>query len=339
MASDIREVLDDLGVKVHSEGKEISCSCPFHGDRHPSFSCNATSGLWICYSCGRGGSLPMLIREIGDSDADPDVVLREIKHKKIPTTRTVVVEEDDEPPPPEPLMIYAKYEGFSPVPKWALEARNLSPMTAQYMGIKWDKGWVIPIWSPEPGKPQESLWGWQWKRMSQVSNWPNGINKSKTLFGLKQLELHDHATVALVESPLDVVRLGARGVSAVAAFGAYVSKVQQQLLVEHADRILLALDNDKAGRTQTTKIFPYLSRQVPTIRVSYPEGVKDPGDMTDDQIEDTFCDVQRDALPIPKRRRRHDADPSFAAARPRARTRQNRDVDSRLRGVDRLRHS
>jgi hypothetical protein len=261
----------------------------------------------------------MLISEVGGSDADPDIILREIKHKRIPTTRVQNVDTADEPPPPEPLMIYAKYDGYGSPPDWALESRGLANNMGTRYGIKWDKGWVIPIWAPEITKPQESLWGWQWKRMSDVSNWPNGIEKSKTLFGLRELGLHgDMATVALVESPLDVVRLASCDVAAVASFGAYVSKAQQQLLVEHSSRILLALDNDVAGEAQARKIYPYLSRQVPTAKVIYPDGVKDPGDMTDDQIERAFVDVQGRAVPIPSRRRRHDAEPQVPTARSRS---------------------
>jgi DNA primase len=89
--------------------------------------------------------------------------------------------------------------------------------------------------------------------------------------------------VVLVESPLDVLRLAAVGVAAVAAYGAYVSNAQVTLLVEYADHVILALDNDKAGVEQTQKLFPKLCRRLPTTRVVYPEGIKDPGDMTDKQ--------------------------------------------------------
>ncbi|MBM3252725.1 MAG: DNA primase, partial [Candidatus Omnitrophica bacterium] len=31
--------------------------CPFHTERHPSFSVNAKKGLWHCFGCGAGGDI------------------------------------------------------------------------------------------------------------------------------------------------------------------------------------------------------------------------------------------------------------------------------------------
>jgi DNA primase len=315
MPDSIEDVLHQIGIEVHGGGKELACSCPFHADRHPSFSVNATSGLWICYSCGRGGSLPMLIQEVGDSDADPAVILRDIKHQAISSARhSVHYEEPEAAPPPEPLFIFARYESYGPVPAWALDSRSIDAAQAARYGLKWDKGWVLPIWDPYVAEPQLGLLGYQWKRLSVVSNWPQEVKKSHTLFGLRE---QAGGTIALVESPLDVVRMAMVGVSAVAAFGAYVSKDQLHLLVEAADRIIVALDDDTAGNQQATKIYPYLARHVPTTRAVFPRGCKDPGDMTDDQIVRTFSDVQRRAFPVPTRRRRHDADPAVLAPRSR----------------------
>lgn len=74
-----------------------------------------------------------------------------------------------------------------------------------------DHGWIIPIWSPAG-----PLLGWQYKRLDIVANWPKKVKKSETLFGLRELReipATAHA-VAIVESPLDVVRLASAGVTA-----------------------------------------------------------------------------------------------------------------------------
>lgn len=36
------------------KGKATAC-CPFHDDKHPSFSVNLTTGAYRCYSCGESG--------------------------------------------------------------------------------------------------------------------------------------------------------------------------------------------------------------------------------------------------------------------------------------------
>lgn len=37
------------------KGKATAC-CPFHDDKHPSFTVNLTTGSYKCWSCGEKGS-------------------------------------------------------------------------------------------------------------------------------------------------------------------------------------------------------------------------------------------------------------------------------------------
>jgi DNA primase len=94
--------------------------------------------------------------------------------------------------------------------------------------------------------------------------------------------------VMVVESPLDVVRVDTvmDGVSAVATFGSHVSKAQIRLLSEHADSLIIAMDNDDAGIESARRI----AEQVPAFRygVKYLHyahtDAKDIGEMTQDEI-------------------------------------------------------
>ena len=134
--------------------------------------------------------MEVLIREVGESDADPKLILREVRASRLPKKggHNMATEQPDTSQV-DPLFVYAKFDGYGTPPDWALESRSISASTSRTYSIKWDKGWVLPIWSPEPGIPQESLWGWQWKRMSVVLNWPDEVKKSGTLFGLRELGL------------------------------------------------------------------------------------------------------------------------------------------------------
>jgi DNA primase len=65
----IAEVLANLGIELtRSGGAEIVGRCPVHikrvgkADNSPSWSMNAETGLWICFSCGAKGTLSSLIR-------------------------------------------------------------------------------------------------------------------------------------------------------------------------------------------------------------------------------------------------------------------------------------
>lgn len=285
LPGNVEDVLEQLGIQVSTVGsKEISAHCPFHTDSHPSFSINAVSGLWICYQCSARGTLSMLVQKVSGTDADPVRLLQEVRRQSIGTKRS---EPEPEPEPVveevvDPRLLLAQYESFKRPPRWALEAKQIVRAEADQYGLKWDKGWIIPIWSP---KKKRVLRGWQFKRLDYVSNYPNAVKKSQTLFGLHELS---GRSAVLVESPLDVVRLASVDVPAVAAYGAFVSRAQIDRLVGRVDHIVLALDNDEEGQRQMSKIYLNLARHCRTEMVTFPAGAKDPGDLDDEQALGLF---------------------------------------------------
>jgi DNA primase len=295
LTTNLDQILEDLDIVVVNRGREISCKCPFHTDNHPSFSINADTGLWICYQCGRSGTLAMLLQKIGGV-TDPEQAVRQIKRlryqpPKRPIAEHIAKEEEKIFGSEDPYYLYAKYSMFSDVPDWALEDRNLSREAVQGFGIRWRKGWIIPIWSPRKTQDvTEDFWGWQFKRENEVNNYPPGIKKSQTLFGMNLLEGRE---AVLVESPLDVVRMSMVGIPAVASFGAMVSHYQVSLLEAKLDRLVLALDNDTAGNDQTEKIYPRIYRKIPTVMAVWGDEFKDPGDMSDEQLLEVFpCQLE-----------------------------------------------
>lgn len=299
------DILEQLGMQVANVGtKEIAAHCPFHKDSHPSFSINAETGLWICYQCSSSGTLSMLITQVGNG-ANPVEVLRKLRHDR---TRKKKEPEPEPEPAVDPFVLFAKYESFGRPPLWAIDDKKITEEASARYGLRWDHGWIIPIWSAEE---MPDLLGWQFKRMEYVSNYPKAVKKSTTLFGYRELT---STTVVVVESPLDVVRLAAVGVAAVAPYGAYVSNKQLQLLIGCADRIILAFDNDDAGREQQDKIYPKLARKMPTTKAIFPH--KDPGDLSDEEVREAF-DVQRDTPSVPRRGRADDAGPPAHAPGPR----------------------
>jgi DNA primase len=266
-------------------GENIAAHCPFHSDRHPSFSVHAQLGIWFCWSCTRSGTLRDLLEAVGGFEGSAAEILREVRHRAVQQrTEASRVEEDRRSP--QPMYLLALYESFTVPPAWALHERRLTAECCERFGIRWDKGWVIPVRDPETN----SLWGWQFKRADLVRNYPRGIAKSKALFGWELIE--PEMTVVLVESPLDAVRLAVVDVPAVASFGAYVSNMQIGLLIEKANRIVLALDNDREGKIQNERLYPRLARLMPTVIAQYPPTRKDPGNMSDRQCREVFADVK-----------------------------------------------
>ncbi|MGL4333121.1 MAG: CHC2 zinc finger domain-containing protein, partial [Bacteroidales bacterium] len=49
--TDIVAVISQF-VKLTKKGTSYIGLCPFHGDKHPSFSVSPTKGIYKCFSCG-----------------------------------------------------------------------------------------------------------------------------------------------------------------------------------------------------------------------------------------------------------------------------------------------
>ena len=282
--TDLSSVLTDLGVDVRRVGdKEISGCCPVHlrttgkVDRSPSWSMNANTGAWICYSCGAKGSLYSLVSELtGDYKSIWEIHSFLIQSGLDQLHKTEVEE-------PQPDVDWITYNKFSDVPEHLLVGRNLDAGVTRKFGIKWNlanKSWVIPIVSAEG-----ELVGWQEKKKDWVRNYPIGVKKSESLFGVERVR---SKIGVLLESPLDVVRLAGvtDAVSGLATFGAYVSKPQIYLANSLVDTLIIAMDNDQAGIESGERLWKSLPRfkgGVKWIKYSHTTA-KDLGDMTDSEI-------------------------------------------------------
>lgn len=308
------EVLTGLGVDVrNTDGREIQGRCPVHRnrtgkeDRSPSWSMNASTGLWICFSCGARGSLPMLVEELtGDHDALVavhtmliDAGINQISQTLAPSTQ------------PEVGLLstdLVTFSRFSAPPKQEVRRRNLTSEALEEYSVRWDserEAWVLPILSS-----LGEMLGWQLKGSGWVRNYPKGVKASRSLFGMHRLNT---TTVVVVESPLDVVRFSDvfSKPKAVATFGAAVSDYQIRTLADAADRVVLAMDNDVAGWKSMRRLFT----SMPALRkglwffdyADHP--AKDIGEMSDNDIsQGVLCasllppwsvDVSRLAVPLP----------------------------------------
>ena len=290
--TDLSSVLTELGVDVRRVGeREISGCCPVHLkttghiDRSPSWSMNATTGAWICYSCGARGSLYSLISDLTGDYKSIWEVHSFLIQSGLDRLNTVEKEE------PQPDIDWISYNKFSDVPAHLLDSKNLDPTIARQYGVKWNptnKSWVIPIVSSE-----SQLVGWQEKKKDWVRNYPVGVKKSESLFGIERFK---SKVAVLVESPLDVVRLAGvtDEVSGLATFGAYISKNQINLVSEVADSLIVAMDNDQAGVESSQRLWKTLPRFKDGVKwLKYAHtNAKDLGDMTDSEIQIAIKEAQ-----------------------------------------------
>jgi len=291
---DMSRALSDLGVDPTGvRGTEIVARCPGHEsmigrpDRTPgSWSISTTTGEHYCFSCGFRGSFVSLAAHMLGRSVDNASMwvaqrgVRSLKEKHDTDSSGAPVEEEYRPTVEEASLVF-----YSQPPLKELERRKISPEASCHYGILWDeenREWILPI-----RDPRGVLWGWQRKGNNRVLNYPRGIRKGETLFGLSVL---DSDTVVLVESPLDAARVRSAGVrGAVASFGSHARRDQLTLLVSHAraGKLILAMDNDDAGWSSVWNICQDIGAEK-RVRVFnpdvYADGETDPGDLDDERV-------------------------------------------------------
>jgi hypothetical protein len=297
---DVATVLDRLGIDYDERYDELLAICPMHlsrtgsVDHNPSWSINTETGVHHCFSCSYRGSLLGLVVDVldltlssGASDWDSaklwlsqfTVVDLEKTSEKLEGLKDSYVKSIKPPP-----MSEARLAVYDDVPDWVLEQRGIDFTSCLRYKVRWsptDNCWIIPVRDPLTFK----LIGWQEKGQGNryFKNRPAGLMKSRALFGY---ETKPTATVVVVESPLDVLKLDTWGYSGLATYGSSVSYEQIKLL-SGMHNLIFAMDNDKAGRTSTKEIRRLCREYGMEYSVfNYSEtNAKDIGDMTQEEFE------------------------------------------------------
>jgi DNA primase len=280
----LRNVLD---IRVVN-GKEAMAMCPFHDNKHtPSMQVNLETGLWVCFVCenektGRnlGGTYKMLTRMLGKRYTEPEYSVKTLRRM------VMAIEEIDlEPKQARRPISENTLKRYLAVHTTYWQTRGFTAETV----IEWQLGYdpmtdaaIIPVrnWKGELlGVIQRYLSG-PIKYM-----YPGGFPRRYDMFGSWKVK---GGRVALVEGSLDAIACWQAGVPALAQYGSSITPEQCRLLLRlGVTEAVLMFDNDKAGKKATKKAQELV--QGITLSVgSYPRGVKDPGELTDQQIREMF---------------------------------------------------
>ena len=309
MNHNVEKALEALEIEYQDRGENAQALCPMHEritgdpDHNPSWFIHLETGQHICFSCGYKGNLVQLVCDVKEFytpswDSIPPQYDYNMGNKWLSSAIEVTIEELKQAlgkipqyisPPPRPVpMSEARLAIYVDPPQEALDARNITAEAAQHYGVQWNRNtqtWILPLRDPHFNK----LMGWQEKGTVDrtFKNRPTGLQKSKTLFGLN-VQREDIAIV--VESPLDCVRIYSAGYEgAVATCGAIVSEEQAKLL-RYSEKIIAAFDNpniDSAGKKASDQMREWARKfGMNLFFFNYGDsGKKDPGDMTNDEIQ------------------------------------------------------
>lgn len=288
MATDLVPYLESIGLRVRRiRGDEIEAWCPAHAirvgheDMNPSFGFNQAKQVGHCLSCGYSPTFGELVELLTGNPPTWDMQM-EVKAASIEAKIRPSTEAKQAALSIHPWMLTQLRE----VPERLLAIRHLTAEAARAFNLRWDDDrhcWVIPVYDPG------GTLAWvQLRQKGAVKNEPEGTVKSDFLYNLNNVL--NRESVALVESPLDAVRLGAAGIPAVSSFGAHVSDRQIRLLSLHFTRVVLALDNDGPGVNATGFVAKALRKTKTAVHPwrydspGWERWWKDPGDCSSDDM-------------------------------------------------------
>jgi len=242
---EIRESLESLGVQVIREANgNLLCLCPFHDDHAPSLSVRCSDGLWICFAgCGQG-TWRSLVQRLGGS-GEEDVSFRD-----------PVPSRSNKPDAPGKIPPYITNR----VPTWILE-RGFTKETLKTYRCGYSAYYdalVIPLLGAPALCYRVSP---AWEEKVPKYRYTKGFKAHSYFYGWWNVDLSP-GFVILVEGPLDLLWLRQHGWQNSLAFlgGGKLGKWQVQSLLALNVPVLLATDNDEAGRQTATKISKQIAK-------------------------------------------------------------------------------
>lgn len=275
--------------------------CPFHKDINPSMIVNFEEGSWFCFGCNLSGDASNFVKimeskynglndlqaykkylQILKSDKCSNIVLNRVLVKKKPLQKDLYNE------------AYDYYHGLKKVDwkssnelevmaaKRYMIKRGFSPKTLHKCKAKitYNKSYGIIFPMLDNGKFK----GWVCRTMVKSIEekrkylYNEGFSRATTLVG--SYGMKDY--VFVVEGYMDRLKFVQFGEdNVVAILGWKMSPQQiQKLKDKGVTKVISALDNDDCGKKGTK----FLKKFFNVTRFKYLKGVKDPGDMTQENF-------------------------------------------------------
>lgn len=284
----IGEIINVCGIEVGSElDTHYLIFCPFHYNKNtPACEVDKEKGLFLCFACGERGTLLDLVmrttnrnyfeasRVISTAAKSIDFASRiekdiQVKEEFLQFDNELIDRLHNDLLSSEKAIAYFKTRNI-----------ELDAIKKFKLGYSPKQDMVtVPIYSHTDicvGFVGRSVEGKSFKNST-------GLPRNKVLFNLNNVKFSD---IVIVESSFDAIRLWQLNIPAIATLGANIGKNQINLINKYATRLILAMDQDEAGGSLTRNLNKSVT--VPILNMDFPDGVKDIGDMTDEQIIKSF---------------------------------------------------
>lgn len=282
--------------KIRNSPKDVMVCCPYHGEHRPSAGIRKSDGQFHCFACQETHSLQEVISfyfghtddilgkfgwnwllknfaTMQVEDRKP-IELNITRGQKEIAEQTYVSEEELD-----------KYRYYHPY--WAKRGIT-DERIIEFFDLGFDKA-TNSITFPVRDIEGRTLFVARRSVQTKFFNYPEGV--VKPLYGLYELYhsriisgSRNGVAVIVCESMIDCLRLWQNNRPAVALNGLGNDLQFQQLRDLPCRRLKLATDNDKAGQSARERIKQNVTNKIIT-EVKIPEGCKDIGDCTDEQIQ------------------------------------------------------
>lgn len=315
-------ILAEIGVDVMSETPVVwMCLCPFHDNtRSPAFAVNKETGSYICFNdaCGvKDKDITNLITHMTGKSmfAAARVIARAKSNASVDVSKMLQKNMTDEPMPEFSQSVLDRMRAAlwrSEDAQQYMLGRGFTENTLEHFGIGYSpkQNMVAVPMHDVKGNPVGIIGrSINSKRFKNSNDLP----KKRTLWNLHRAKRYEHAI--LCEASFDAMRVWqATGIEAMATLGSSFSPEQATFLNKYFTRVTIFTDDDwnnltviKGGQCQKCKKAGHrdcvghntgfelgmkIAEQAKGLSVTWAhldslkryDGMKDAGDMTDEQI-------------------------------------------------------
>lgn len=278
------KTLKDLGI-IKTEkviNQQLTCLCPFHEEKNASFGINLKNGYYNCFSCGESGkSFDTFFHKIAEkygiifeqNTSAVEKLNRELQLLKIPEKEQVLIN--------LPTINESIFQQYPDMLDSYMKERITKKEIRDLFEIKYSKKhnkYLIPI-----RDENKRLVGYVTRQFIEPKYKYNSFKKSHILFGLDKVK---SSQGIVTEGTLDVIKTFDNGhPCCVALLGSDMSEVQEKKILKYFDSLILATDNDKAGKRAMEDMIQKLKNKITLYRIKWITGKKDLGELTREELE------------------------------------------------------
>lgn len=286
--SAIFELFREQNVAIYNQSStEIAILCPFHDNRHtPSLYINTKTGLWQCFnpSCGQKGNFRQIYKSLTGKVYGKQWVLDPINLQRQLDMSLITYEQEE-------LSIDTTRIDYD-----SEEVKLIAPMTDRGLSVETLKYFEVGF-SRIKERVTIPVRDAKFKLVGIIGRaidhhqepkylYNKGFKRGDILFNIQNAKCYDQVIVC--EGSLDAVKTHQAGYkNVVATLGAKVTPNQVKLLRKYFDSIVIFSDQDAAGDGMMSDIISGC-RGKEIYRMKIPEDLKDPGEMTEEQILNSF---------------------------------------------------